>query len=98
MPWSFPEIPSGRPHDLNREDITHMCSGLQEDPFSDRRRGNVYLRGDNVPSGPDVIASEAKQSHWWGSVQDRDCFVASLLAMTACRGVTEWLHGGSLQA
>jgi hypothetical protein len=43
--------------------------------------GNDSVRREEVLVD-DVIASEAKQSHWADNCKSKDCFVATLLAMT----------------
>jgi hypothetical protein len=93
MPRNFPEIPSAGRIPQQRKDITHMYFGLQEDPFSDRRRGNVYLRGRQRSERTGCHCERSEAISLVGE-RKTELLRRFTLVMTV-RRVTEWLHGGA---
>ena len=83
MPRSFPEIPSAGRMPQQTKDITHMYSVFKKVPSVTDGGETFTYAGTTFRA--DRMSLRAKRSNLiGGGASDRDCFVASLLAMTAC--------------
>jgi hypothetical protein len=75
-----------------------MYSGLQEGPFSDRWRGNVYLRGRQRSERTGCHCERSEAISLVGE-RTRPRLLRRLAPSNdSMQRVTEWLQGGSLQA
>jgi hypothetical protein len=97
-PWSFPEIPGAGRMSQQRKDITHMYSCIQEGSFSDRRRGNVYVRGEQRFERTGCHCERSEAISLVGQRTGPRLLRRFTPRNDRMPRVLEWLHGGSLQA